>query len=72
MKKSVGKIPKFITAASPKGLQRSMLKMQVALGYGVHWFDIQFVGKVWFAWYYDNDDITLHNVEEKLGDTSDS
>jgi len=69
MKISVGKIPKFISAASPSGLQRLMLKTQVKLGYGVHFFDIQFLAesKKWFAWYYDNDDITAYNAGEKLG-----
>ena len=72
MKIPVGRIPKHITASSPKGLQRLMLLLQTKLGYGVHFFDIQFVKKEWIAWYYDNDDINLHNVEEKLGNTSDS
>jgi hypothetical protein len=72
MKIPVGRIPKYITASSPKGLQRLMLLLQSRLGYGVNFFDIQFVKKEWIAWYYDNDDITLHNVEEKLGNTSDS
>jgi hypothetical protein len=70
MKIPVGRIPKFITASSLKGLQRSMLQVQARLGYGVTFFDIQFAGKQWVAFYYDNDDITLHNVEEKLGDTN--
>lgn len=71
MKKPVGRIPKFISAGSPKGLQRLMLKTQVILGYGVEFFDIQNVGKKWWAWYYDGDDITLLNMEEKLADTAD-
>jgi hypothetical protein len=71
MKIPVGKIPKFIAASSLKGLQRLMLRTQAMLGYGVNWFDIQFVKKEWVAFYYDNDDITLHNIEEKLNDASD-
>ena len=67
MKIPVGRIPKYIVASSPKGLQRLMLQTQAKLGYGVNFFDIQSKGKQWFAWYYDNEDITLHNVEEKLG-----
>ena len=67
MKKPVGRIPKFIKAGSPKGLQRLMLRTQAQLGYGVHWFDIQYTNKQWFAWYYDNDDINLHNIGERLG-----
>ena len=46
-----------------------MLQVQSRLGYGVEWFDIQHDKKQWIAWYIDQDDITLLNVEEKL-DTS--
>ncbi len=70
MKTPVGRIPKFISAANLKGLQRSMLFVQAKLGYGVNWFDVQQRGKKWYAFYYDNDDITLHNVEAKLGDSN--
>lgn len=66
MKIPVGRIPKYITSGSPKGLRRSMLKVQAQLGYGVKWFDIQKDGKKFIAWYYDNEDITLHNIEEKV------
>lgn len=45
-----------------------MLKVQTELGYGVQFFDIQYTNKKWHAWYYDNDNITLQNVEEKLGE----
>ena len=67
MQVPVGRIPKFINARSPQGLQRLMLQTQAKLGYGVKWFDIQFVNRRWYAFYYDNDDITLINVEDKLG-----
>lgn len=70
MKIPVGRIPKYIVASSPKGLQRLMLNTQAKLGYGVKWFDIQSKGKQWYAWYYDNDDITLHNVEAKIGNNN--
>lgn len=46
-----------------------MLQTQAKLGYGVNWFDIQKDGKKWIAFFYDNDDIDLHNVEERLGST---
>lgn len=51
-----------------------MLKTQSRLGYGVHFFDIQYQQdqKKWLAWYYDNDDITAYNIKEKLGNTSNS
>lgn len=48
-----------------------MLRKQMSLGYGLNWFDIQKDGKKWVAWYVDNDDITLHNVEEKIGELTD-
>jgi hypothetical protein len=70
MRRPVGRIPKFIDAGTRKGLQRLMLKTQVQLGYGVEFFDIQFAEKKWVAWFCDNDDITLHNLEEKLGTDS--
>jgi hypothetical protein len=74
MRKPVGRIPKFISAASAPGLQRFMLQTQSKLGYGVEFFDIQFIQKQnkWFAWFYDNDDINLHNIEERLGNSTDS
>ena len=68
MKLPAGRIPKYISASSPKGLPRLMLQKQMSLGYGLNWFDIQKSGKLWFAWFLDNDDITLHNVEEKIGE----
>ena len=68
MRKSVGIIPNYISASNPKGLRRLMIKTQVRLGYGVNFFDIQKVGNKWFAWYESNENITSHNIEEKLGD----
>ena len=66
MKVPVGRIPKYLTASNPKGLQRLMLRQQVKLGYGVNYFDIQFANGKWFAWFIDNDDVNLHNLEDKL------
>lgn len=45
-----------------------MLKVQVNLGYGVEFFDIQVVNKKWFAWYYDNNNIDMHDTEEKINE----
>lgn len=70
MKIPVGRIPKYIAAGSLKGLQRLMLQTQARLGYGVTFFDIQLAGKQWVAFYYDNDDINLHNIGEKLDDNN--
>lgn len=72
MQKSVGRIPKYISASSPKGLRRIMLKTQMKLGIGVEFFDIQFAQKKWIAWYYDGNDITPMNMKEQLNDVLDS
>ena len=67
-KLSVGKIPKYITASSPRGLRRLMLRIQVSIGYGVHWFDISSYTEknklTFIAWYYDNAEITSQSVME--------
>lgn len=70
MKIPIGRIPKFLSASSPKGLQRLMLITQVKLGYGVNWFDISKDGSKWIVWYIDNNDIDMHNVEERIGGDS--
>jgi hypothetical protein len=70
MKVPVGRIPKYISAVSERSLQRIMLQTQIRLGYGVNWFDIKKNGKKWYAWYYDNNDINIHNIEEKIADTN--
>lgn len=81
MKIPVGRIPKYISASSPQGLQRIMLQVQSNLGYGVEFKGYQETvleykdGKAkrtkYSAWYYDNDNITLHNVEAKLNGNRD-
>ena len=70
MRIPVGRIPKYIAASSPKGLQRLMLQTQAKLGYGVEWKSIQYSNKQWVAWFIDQDDVTLLNVEEKLDSQS--
>jgi hypothetical protein len=72
MKKSVGLIPKYITASNPKGLRRRMLQTQLKLGYGLNWFDIQYVNKKWYAFYYDNTVIDQYNIGEQLGKDTDN
>jgi hypothetical protein len=82
MRKSVGLIPKYIAAGSSKGLRRLMLQVQLKLGYGVDFHDKRsFVteydksGKAkkfrYEAWYYDNEVIGSHNVQEKLNGDND-
>jgi hypothetical protein len=72
MKKTVGTIPKYIMASNPKGLRRQMLRQQVRLGYGVHFFDIQFVNGKWYAWFEDGRQITSANVAEELSGNDDN
>jgi len=45
----------YITATSPKGLRRFMLRNNVRLGYFVNYINIQQMqdGR-WIAWYYAN------------------
>lgn len=47
-----------------------MLQTQAKLGYGVEWKSIQYSNKQWVAWFIDQDDVTLLNVEEKLDSKS--
>jgi hypothetical protein len=47
-----------------------MLKVQLRLGYGVTFFDIQTDGKKWVAFYYSNEQIDSNNVGEKLAEKS--
>lgn len=50
-------IPNYVSAASPQGLRRLMLKNNARLGAWVQYFDIQqsIVGAktVWIAWFYE-------------------
>jgi hypothetical protein len=65
-------IPNFITAASPLGLRRQMLKTNARLGMFVKYFDITFVTEksksYWVAWFYEDIDFkdVLFKEEGKL------
>lgn len=48
---SVRNIPHFIVAASPRGLQRLMLLNNTRHGMQFNYFQIQWDGKQWVAWY---------------------
>lgn len=43
--------PRFVKAGSPTGLSRQMLMNNYKYGREFKYFDIQKVGKEWFAWY---------------------
>lgn len=54
---SLTRIPNFLSAASPMGLQRLMrnnnLKRGIVFGYKIIWNDTE---KKWYAWFdFDND-----------------
>lgn len=57
-------IPNFITAGSPLGLRRQMLKNNVRLGAFVRYFDITYVTEekksYWVAWFYE--DVTFNDA----------
>lgn len=44
-------IPNFITAESPQGLRRKMLRNNIKWKGYVKYFNIQFVKGKWVAWY---------------------
>ena len=47
-----------------------MLSVQTKLGYGVPFFDIQNVDGPWYAWYYDDQDLTIANIGEAIAELS--
>jgi hypothetical protein len=64
-------IPNFVKAASPLGLRRLMLKVQMQNSEQYAW-TIQFANGEWFAWYYEHprtDTQKLKTLQE-LGDTN--
>ena len=65
------RIPSFLKARSPQGLRRLMLLNNTNNATFYQYFDIQFVGGFWFAWFYKDvgqDDIKI--IEEKDTDAS--
>lgn len=55
-------IPNFVTARTPAGLRRSMIRNNARVGMFIKYFDIQFVNGSWFAWYF----IEVDAAEELL------
>ncbi len=51
--KTIGEIPRYISAASASGLERLMLKTQLRLKGTFNWMAIQYnaIETKWFAWY---------------------
>jgi hypothetical protein len=45
-------IPNYVSARSPQGLRRVMLMNNAKSGFFHQYFDIQFVGGRWYAWFY--------------------
>jgi hypothetical protein len=63
------RIPHFISAASPKALQRSMFLNNVKDGYEYRYFDISEDKKgKWIAWYYKIMTIEVSSLLPKGGE----
>ena len=50
-------IPNYLSASSPRGLRRLMLKRSSLKGRFYKFTDIQFVDGKWYAWYVDGIDL---------------
>jgi len=53
------RIPHFLVAGGPKGLQRLMLLNNMNNGMQYSYFDIQNVGGKWYAWYLRKANIVI-------------
>jgi len=57
-------IPNYLTAQTPQGLRRLMLRNNVQHGVRFVYHDIQFVDGAWFAWFYfPTDERGLNDAE---------
>lgn len=45
-------VPQFISAPDPQGLVQKMLANNILFSMEYRYFDIQFDGKEWIAWFY--------------------
>lgn len=54
-------VPSFLTASTPLGLKRKMVRNNLKFGYFIQYLNIQFANKRWYAWFY----IDLSNELEK-------
>ena len=55
------KIPQFVKADTPESLREQMLKSNIRHKGELHFFDIQFVGGSWHAWF-----IPIDTMKEEL------
>lgn len=63
-------VPKFLTARSPSGLQRRMLRNNGKSHKRFHYFDIQQLRDGnWICWYYD--EISIDEQLEQVNGKSD-
>ena len=59
-------IPNYLSASSPKGLRRLMIKNNTRLAMTVVYFDFQNINSKWYCWY--NEPIHLSKeIEEANG-----
>lgn len=49
-------IPNYVTARTPQGLRRAMLRVNMRLKAFASFYDIQFVNGRWYAWYWEDVD----------------
>lgn len=47
-------LPNFIKARNPLRLRALMIEKAAKTGMFYKYFNIQFDGKLWYAWYYEN------------------
>ena len=68
MQESSASIPSFLTARSPEGLRRLMLRNNAKHAMFFKYFDIQFVNGRWYAWYILNlkTNVPFNSPEEAL------
>lgn len=45
-------IPDYLVAPNPKLLRQAMLQNNIKFSMEFQYFDIQFAGKRWYAWFY--------------------
>jgi len=66
-------VPNFVKAPSPLGLRRLMYSVQVRDSMQYRFFDIQYIGGYWYAWYVSdpktpNDKLEAAKELTKKGD----
>lgn len=58
------RIPRFLSASSPSGLERIMLKNNLDKSKEHNYFDIVQVDGKWFAWFYEEVQVKTQDILE--------